>query len=57
VGGANFDVGYSAVNVAASTNKVVDSGGNLTVTEKKAYNITLTIDAANSDAKEIIITE
>lgn len=57
VGGANFDVGYSAVNVAASTNKVADSGGNLTVTEKKAYNITLKIDAANSDAKEIIITE
>jgi hypothetical protein len=32
VGGANFDAGYTSVDVAASTTKLVDDGGNLSVT-------------------------
>ncbi len=55
VGGANFDVGYSAVNLTASSPNVVDLGGNLGVSVKAAYTITLTIDANNSDAKVITI--
>lgn len=56
-GGANFDAGFSALNVAASSGNIADNGGNLSATVKGPYNITLKIDAANSDAKEIIITE
>lgn len=56
-GGANFDAGYSALNVAASATEIVDDGGNLKATTKGSYTITLKIDAANSDAKEIIITK
>lgn len=56
-GGANFDVGYSALDVAASSANVADDGGNLKVTVKGAYNITLTIDAADNDAKKIVITQ
>jgi hypothetical protein len=54
-GGANFDAGFAALNVAASSDKIVDMSGNLSATEKGSYTITLVIDAANSDAKEIII--
>lgn len=57
VGGANFDIGFSAVDVAASSANVGDDGGNLKVTVKGAYNITLSIDAANSDTKKIVITQ
>jgi hypothetical protein len=57
VGGANFDAGYSAVDAAASSSKVVDAGGNLSVSTKGAYNITLKIDAADSDKITIVITE
>lgn len=56
-GGANFDAGFSALDVANSSSNVADNGGNLTVTVKAAYNITLVIDAANSDTKTITITE
>jgi hypothetical protein len=55
--GANFDVGYSAVDVAASSTKVVDNGGNLSVNAKGTFNMTIAIDAANSDVKKITITE
>lgn len=54
-GGANFDAGYAALNVGASTNKIVDNSGNLQATIKASYTITLKIDAANNDNKEIII--
>lgn len=57
VGGANFDAGYSALDVAASTPKIVDNGGNLQATEKKSYTITLVIDAADNDSKTITIIE
>ena len=57
-GGANFDVGYSAINTANSTSNLVDDGsGNIVVSTKATYNITLTIDAANNDVKEITITD
>ena len=55
--GANFDAGLEAVDHSASSGNVDPATtGNLTVSTKVAYNITLTIDAANSDAKKIIIT-
>lgn len=57
VGGANFDAGYGALDAGASSNKVQDSGGNLTVNAKGTFNITLTIDAADSDKIKIVITE
>jgi starch-binding outer membrane protein SusE/F len=57
VGGANFDAGFGALDVAASSNKVVDDGGNLSVNAKGPFNITLTIDAADSDKIKIVITE
>ena len=56
-GGANFDAGFSAVNVAASSPKVIDMSGNLAVNAKGTFTIKLEIDAANSDAKKITITE
>jgi hypothetical protein len=56
-GGANFDAGFSALNVAASAAEIVDMGGNLSATTKGSYTITLKIDAANSDGKEIIIVK
>ena len=54
-GGSNFDAGYAALNVAASAAEIVDDGGNLKATVKGSYTITLIIDAANQDSKEIII--
>lgn len=57
VGGANFDAGFTSLNVAASAAEIVDMGGNLSTTTKGSYTITLKIDAANSDAKEIIIVK
>ncbi len=54
-GGANFDAGFTALNVAASSPNIVDAGGNLSATVKGSYTITLKIDAANNDNKEIII--
>lgn len=57
VGGANFDSGYGDLDVNASSDKVIDLGGNLGVSEKGAYTITLVIDAANDDVKTITITE
>lgn len=55
--GANFDAGFGSVNVASSSNKVVDNGGNISVNEKGAFNVVITIDANNDDAKSIVITE
>jgi hypothetical protein len=55
--GANFDVGYSAVDTGTSSSLVADKDGNLSVTAKGTFVITLTVDAANSDTKEIVITE
>ncbi len=55
--GANFDAGYSAVDLTASSSLVADASGNLSVTAKGTFNITLTIDAADSDSKTIVITE
>lgn len=56
-GGANFDVGFSAVDVASSSTLVADAGGNLSVTTKGAFDITLEIDASDNDSKVITITE
>ncbi|MFC2104557.1 hypothetical protein ACFLS4_04310 [Bacteroidota bacterium] len=57
-GGANFDAGLEAVDHASSSANV-DSAvtGNLSVTVKAAYDITLTIDAADSDSKTIVIAD
>ncbi len=55
--GANFDAGFSAVDAAASSANAIDLGGNLGVNTKATYTVTLEIDAANSDAKRIIITQ
>lgn len=55
--GANFDAGFSALNVAQSAPEIVDLDGNLKATVKGSYTITLKIDAANNDNKEIIITK
>lgn len=57
VNGANFDAGFSDLDVAASSNKVVDLSGNLSVNTKGVYNMTITIDAADNDTKVITITE
>lgn len=56
-GGANFDSGYSDLDADASSVNVYDMSGNLAVTTKASYTITLKIDAANSDSKNIVITE
>ena len=55
--GANFDAGFSAVDTENSSDKVADKDGNLSVTAKGTFTITLVIDAANSDAKTITIVE
>lgn len=56
--GANFDTGLESVDHdASSANVDAATTGNVTVSTKAAYNITLTIDAANSDAKKIVITD
>jgi len=55
--GVNFDVGYGAVDIANSSSKVGDSGGNIIVTEKGSFKVVITIDAENGDAKKVTITE
>lgn len=55
--GANFDVGFSAVKTSASSSKVVDNSGNISVNAKGTYRVVITIDASNGDTKEVIITE
>ncbi|PVX51768.1 uncharacterized protein DUF5019 [Balneicella halophila] len=52
----SFDVGFGVIDVENSTDKVVDAGGNISVSEKGVYNITLTIDAVNGDVKKVIIS-
>lgn len=56
-GGANFDAGYSALDVAASAAEIIDMSGNLGTTTKGSYTMTLVIDAANSDTKKITIVK
>jgi hypothetical protein len=57
-GGANFDAGLEAVDHANSSTHVNPATtGNLEVDTKGVYTITLTIDAGNSDAKTITITD
>jgi len=56
-GGANFDSGYSDLDVDNSSANVYDMGGNLGVSVRGAYNITLLIDASNNDVKKITITQ
>ncbi|MBN2746958.1 MAG: hypothetical protein JXR34_09540 [Bacteroidales bacterium] len=57
-GGANFDAGLEAVDHALSSANVDPAtSGDLKVSTKGVYNIVLTIDAGNSDAKKIIITQ
>ncbi|MFC2151160.1 hypothetical protein ACFLSE_01420 [Bacteroidota bacterium] len=57
-GGANFDAGLEAVDHASSSANVDPATtGNLSVTVKAAYDITLTIDAADSDSKTIVIAD
>jgi hypothetical protein len=56
--GANFDAGLEAVDHAnSSANVDAATTGNLSVTVKATYNITLVIDAADSDSKVITITD
>ncbi|MBN2742292.1 MAG: SusF/SusE family outer membrane protein [Marinilabiliaceae bacterium] len=58
VNGALFEAGYSALDEAASSSKVVELiNGDLSVTAKGNYDITITIDATNGDVKKIIIKD
>ncbi|WP_158275658.1 SusF/SusE family outer membrane protein [Marinilabilia rubra] len=52
-----FDLGYGALDVDNSSELVVDADGNLSVTEKGEYDITLVVDAINGDIKTVTITE
>lgn len=52
-----FDLGYGALDAENSSEKVVDADGNLSVSEKGEYDITLVIDAINGDVKTLTITE
>lgn len=56
VNGNGFDVGFSAVDVANSTDKVADKDGNISVTEKGTYIMSITIDALSGDVKTVTIT-
>lgn len=57
-GGANFDAGLESVDLTASSANVKqENSGNLEVTVKAAYDITITIDAADSDKKTITIVD
>jgi hypothetical protein len=53
----SFDLGYGDVDTDNSSSLVGDSDGNIIVTEKGTFNIEVTIDAANSDEKTVVITE
>ncbi|RUT79663.1 SusF/SusE family outer membrane protein [Ancylomarina longa] len=57
VNGINFAAGFDKIDIANSSAKVADDGGNITVTEKGAFDITITIDATNGDAKKIVIAD
>ncbi len=57
VNGMQFDVGFGAIDAANSSDKVADLDGNMSVTAKGEYLITLVIDAAAGDAKTVTITE
>lgn len=55
--GANFDSGFGDVDTDNSSGNVVDLDGNISVTTKGAYKVEISINAADSDAKTITITE
>lgn len=55
--GANFDAGFSALDVANSSSKVVDLDGGFSVSEKGVFDITVTIDASNGDLKTVTIKD
>lgn len=55
--GSVFDVGFSGIDAVASSSNLVDEGGNIKNTIKGTYNITLTIDASDTDKKTVVITE
>lgn len=55
--GLSWNIGFGSVDADASSALVVDDGGNIKVTQKTTFDITLTIDAANADAKSVVITE
>lgn len=57
VNGMQFDVGFGVIDAANSTDKIADAGGNMSVTAKGEYLITLVIDAAAGDAKTVTIEE
>lgn len=57
-GGSNFGAGLEAVDHAnSSANVNVATEGDITVTVKGSYNVTIEIDAADNDSKVITITE
>jgi len=55
--GANFDVGFSAIDLANSSANVADKDGNMSVTVKGHYKLIIKIDAANADSKVVTITD
>lgn len=57
VGGANFDVGFDAVDTDASSDNVADNSGNISVTVKGEYKVVIVIDADDEDRKTVTITE
>lgn len=57
-GGANFDAGLESTDLTnSSANVKQEDSGNLEVTVKAAYDITIVIDAADSDSKTITIVD
>lgn len=55
--GANFDLGFSAIDLANSSANVADKDGNMSVTVKGHYKVVIKIDAANADSKVVTITD
>jgi len=55
--GIPFDVDFAAIDTENSSDKVADVDGNITVTEKGAYDIIITIDAANGDLKKVVVAD
>lgn len=52
-----YDIGYSGIDLSNSTNLLLDDNNNIQVSTKGTYIITLSIDAANNDAKTVTILE
>jgi len=54
----SFDLGYDALDLEASTSAIMDlEDGNLAVDTKGEYDITVTIDAEDNNAKTVVIKE